>query len=260
MERTCQRAADMGLPAVAFTDHADYTPWSVPPGVPSTAKYLLAHVGTDGLLRPPELVVDRYLESIERCRDLFPGLRILSGVELGEPHWHAGAVAALLGAGRFDRVLGSLHSLPMPDGERYAELGTVMRLRPPADVVRRYLAEIPRLLEGSGAFSVLAHIDYPARYWSAEAGPFDAGAFEEEFRHALRVLAGTDRALEINTRRPVGTQIVRWWHEAGGTAVTFGSDAHRPENLARRFTDAAAIAQACGFRPGQDPYDPWPRA
>src|SRR6266446_5733836 len=29
MERTCARAVAMGLPAVAFTEHADYTPWVV---------------------------------------------------------------------------------------------------------------------------------------------------------------------------------------------------------------------------------------
>ena len=26
----CARAVAMGLPAVAFTEHADYTPWTVP--------------------------------------------------------------------------------------------------------------------------------------------------------------------------------------------------------------------------------------
>ena len=262
MERTCERAAAMGLPAVAFTEHADYTPWTVPAGVQKTAKYLRAHADADGQLRPPALAVGGYLECLQRCRDRFPGLRILSGVELGEPHWHGGAVAALLGAGQFDRVLGSLHSLPMHADDRFAELGTAMRLRPAQDVVREYLAEIPRLIAGSDAFSVLAHIDYPVRYWPAGAGarPFDAGAFEEEFRHALRVLAGTDRALEINTRLPMGKRIVRWWHDAGGAAVTFGSDAHRPENLARRFADAAGLAEACGFRPGWNPHDPWPRA
>jgi PHP domain len=29
MERTCARAVDMGLPAVAFTDRADYTAWKL---------------------------------------------------------------------------------------------------------------------------------------------------------------------------------------------------------------------------------------
>ena len=32
MEGTCQRAVEIGLPAVAFTEHADFTPWSLGPG------------------------------------------------------------------------------------------------------------------------------------------------------------------------------------------------------------------------------------
>jgi histidinol-phosphatase (PHP family) len=34
----------------------------------------------------------------DHCRDKFPGLRILSGAELGEPHWHPDQVRAVLGS------------------------------------------------------------------------------------------------------------------------------------------------------------------
>jgi len=249
MERTCARALAMGLPAVAFTEHADYTTWAVLDNGPDAP---------EGLLTPPQLVVDGYLECIQRCRDRFPDLRISSGVELGEPHWHPAAVASLLSAGQFDVVLGSLHSLPF--GQQFSEISDLYRQRRAADVLREYLAEIPKLIEGCDAFAVLAHIDYPLRDWPAEAGPFDPRAFRDEFRHALRALAGSGRVLEINTETSLCPEIVRWWRDEGGTAVTFGSDAHEPESLARRFHDAAVMAEACGFRPGPSPCDFWPRA
>lgn len=47
----------------------------------------------------------------------------------------------------------------------------------------------------------------------------------------LRVLAGTGRALEVNTRLPLDALVVRWWHQEGGDAVSFGSDAHSPDRL-----------------------------
>ncbi|MFI5841576.1 PHP domain-containing protein [Catenuloplanes sp. NPDC051500] len=238
MELTCARAVEIGLPALAFTEHLDHTAW-----LDFTA---------------PPLDVDGYLESVDRCRDLFPGLRILTGLELGEPHWHAEPVAKILAGGRFERVLGSLHSLPVPDG--IAEAGSAYLLRPAADVVRDYLTELPRLILGSDAFEALTHIDYPARRWPVDQGPFDPYAFEDEFRVALRTLAGSGRALEINTRLPLDPVIVGWWHQEGGDAVTFGSDAHRPEDLARGFPDAAAMAEAHGFRPGPRPFDWWSRA
>jgi histidinol-phosphatase (PHP family) len=257
MERTCARAVELGLPAVAFTEHVDHTSWIVLADDLDENEHFRPYANDDGTLTPPGLDVDGYLECVRRCRDRYPGLRIITGVELGEPHWHRGAVAKLLDAGRFDRVLGSLHCLPA--GEQFSEMPNLYRQRPAADVVREYLAEIPRLVTNSDAFSVLAHIDYPIRYWPARAGPFDPYAFEDEFRHALRALAGSGRALEVNTRGPLRPEIVGWWRDEGGRAVTFGSDAHRPDALARGFVDAVAMVEAYCFRAGRHPYDFWIR-
>lgn len=65
------------------------------------------------------------------------------------------------------------------------------------------------------------------------------------------------RALEINTRHLLDPVILEWWRHEGGESVAFGSDAHRPEDLAQRFDVAAAMAAAHGFRPGSQPHDPW---
>jgi histidinol-phosphatase (PHP family) len=108
---------------------------------------------------------------------------------------------------------------------------------------------------------VLAHVDYPVRSWPVErAGVFDPLVFEEEFRGALRATARSGRALEVNTRIPLHATILRWWHEEGGDAVTFGSDAHLPGLVGNGFAEAAGMAEACGFRPGPLPYDLWGRA
>ena len=257
MERSCARAVDLGLPAVAFTEHLDHTVWKVDLDALHQDDLLATLAGPDGQLTPPAFDASGYLRGIERCRERFPGLRILSGLEVGEPHWHAAAVSKVIGAGRFDRVLGSLHCLPDRDG--FAEPPSLYRHRAAADVVRTYLAEVARLIAESDVFSVLAHIDYPVRFWPAQAGPFDPEAFEDEFRHALRVLAAGGRALEVNTAVPLHPEIVRWWREEGGSAITFGSDAHEPATLGHGFADAAAMVEAHGFRPGRHPQDFWIR-
>ncbi|WP_431972537.1 hypothetical protein [Nocardia sp. bgisy134] len=97
-------------------------------------------------------------------------------------------------------------------------------------MVWAYLGEIQRVLAGSEAFAVFCHIDYAVRAWPiATAGPFDPRRFEEGFRTAMRAIAVSGRALEINTRhlRPWTPQ---WWAEEGGRAVTFGSDATSPKH------------------------------
>jgi histidinol-phosphatase (PHP family) len=258
MERTCAEATRLGLAAIAFTEHLDHTVWPVAVDGPYVDGHLTALAAPDGLLTPPRFEADGYLAAIERCRERFPNLRIMSGLELGEPHWHAAACAEVLRAGRFDRVLGSLHCLP--DGDGFAEPWGIYPHRPAADVVRQYLSGITELVTGSDAFTVLAHIDYAVRSWPhQDAGPFDPAAFEEEFRSALRATARSGKALEINTRLPMQPAIVTWWHEEGGDAVTFGSDAHLPAAVGHGFTAAAQMAEAHGFRPGRHPHDLWPR-
>ena len=178
MERTCARALEVGLTSLAFTDHVDLTPWALHGGgVPAGFR---AHVRA-GILVAEPLDVPGYLECVERCRELFPDLRILSGVEVSEPHLHEEAVAELVSSGRFDRVLGSVHSLvdlrpasdrPASEGPGGAltmgarvEIGATYAQRPALDVVGDYLAEVAIMANSSAPFSVLAHIDYPARSW-----------------------------------------------------------------------------------------------
>jgi len=263
METTCAQAVAIGLPALAFTEHADFGGWAVLAGDLDDYPHLRAFVTADrpvgdavgGTLSPPPLDVTGYMASVERCRERFPTLRILSGIELGEPHRHQQAVAQLLKSRSFDRVLGSVHSLS--DGDGFSEMPNLFRQRQAAHVIRDYLGEVVRLVEGSDDFTVLAHIDYAVRYWPGSAGPFDATVFEAEFREALRSLAQSDRSLEVNTRMSLPAEIVRWWQDEGGRSITFGSDAHKPSGLAHGFGDAVAMVEAAGFTPGRRPDDPW---
>jgi len=257
MERSCAHAVDLGLPSIAFTEHADFTRWVIEPEVVAQVRSRRpACIGPDGRFSPPPLDAAGYLACVQRCREQFPGLRILSGTELGEPHWHEDDVKAVLGAGTFDRVLGSVHSLEL-DATRLVDF--LFDRAEPADLIRAYLGETLRLVESSAPFAVLAHIDYPVRHWPREAGAFDAARFEEEYRTVLAALARSGRALEVNTHIPLPTVIVRWWYESGGEALVFGSDAHRPSIVARRFPEAASAAEAAGFHPGRYPHDFWRR-
>jgi histidinol-phosphatase (PHP family) len=252
MEATCARAVELGLPAVAFTEHVDHTRWLVTEGdLDARAR---GERGSGTFTAGP-LDVDGYLEAVARCRDRFPDVQVLSGVELGEPHWHADAVGRVLGAGDFERVLGSLHSLPLQDAA--AEPPELYRNRRAADVVRDYLVEVATMVEQTSVFEVLAHIDYPLRMWPDAAGPLEIGAFEEELRHALRTLAASERVLEVNTKGPMFGEVVRWWRDEGGRVVTFGSDAHEPSALGRRLKAAVDLVESYGFRPGRHPYDRW---
>jgi histidinol-phosphatase (PHP family) len=251
MRQACARAAQLGLAGLTFTDHADFTTLAVSDAAAAYIRQVGGQV-TEGTYRPPPLDVTGYLDSIARCRDEYQGLQIQAGIELGDPHLHPHAAAALADSGNFDLIVGSLHSLRCPAGfadvaDRYDDLAD-------ADVVREYLAEVSRMIETSGDFEVLAHINYAARYWRGRLGAYRSADFEDEYRAALRALAAGGRALEVNTSGwlPLDPALLDWWRQEGGAAITFGSDAHDPATAGHQFQDAAEMAGAAGFWPDRD--------
>src|SRR6266852_7867698 len=137
MEKSCERATELGLPAIAFTDHADFVK-----------------------VHSHQHCVDiaGYLDAVERCRARFTGLRILSGVELGEPHWFPDETAAVLAAGPLDQVLGSLHSIRLDGGMLDA---SQFRGRKGIDfptAVREYFREVLAMVDSGQPFETLAHL------------------------------------------------------------------------------------------------------
>lgn len=124
MEMTCARAVELGLGAVAFTEHADYSP----------------------IAAGAQLDVEGYRESIARCQRLFPQLQIWSGVELGEPHRFPRAAADVLLRGDFDLVLGSLHCI-VAEGQMLdcSTMGGDCSISP-EKMMREYFQETLRLL------------------------------------------------------------------------------------------------------------------
>jgi len=242
MERSCERAIEIGLPAIAFTDHADFVK-----------------------VHEEQHCVDiaGYLDCLERCRAKFTGLRILSGVELGEPHWFPAETAAVLAAGPLDNVLGSVHCVKLDgavvDASQFKEREGV----DVAAATREYFAEVAAMLDAGQPFEVLAHLDYPKRYWPAGAAAYEEKDYEAEIRTVLRAAAGTGRVLEVNTTRGdrlcPDLTVVRWWREMGGQAVQYGSDAHSPDRVAEGFRVATQMVESAGFKPARDPVSLWRR-
>jgi histidinol-phosphatase (PHP family) len=226
MARSCEQAIAAGLPGVAFTDHLDFTTWTEGDQIAAEnldpRRYTRMHL----------LDVAGYLAALDECRQRYPELRIFAGVEIGEAHLWAASAAATVARAKPDRILGSLHAI----------------------------AELLRLVEGSGIFGVLAHLDFPRRMWPRAAGTYQEQAFEAEYRAVLTALAASDRILEVNTKGPlVSVDLLRWWRECGGRAVSFGSDAHQPWRVGDKFKPAVDVVEAAGFRAGRDRFDFWRR-
>jgi histidinol-phosphatase (PHP family) len=242
MEQSCERAIEIGLPAIAFTEHADWA---------------LVHEGQQSV------DIAGYFDAIERCRAKFKDLRILTGVELGEPHWYPRETAEMLAAGPLDQVHGSIHCVRL--GGRLVD-ASQFRERPGIDfheAVREYFHETLAMVESGQPFETLAHLDYPKRYWLDGLAPYREEDYEAEIRAILVAAARTGRVLEVNTTRGhtlcPDITVVRWWREVGGQAVQYGSDAHQPDKVAEGFKLATQMVEAAGFKPASDPMALWRR-
>ena len=252
MREACERAVALGIPSIAFTEHLEFT--QALPGDAVTTAQISSSYGN----RRSALDVDAYLAAIAECRDRYPSLRVLTGLESGQPHLFGASEAAVLAGGQFDRVLGSSHAL-LHDGA-LVEISTLFPTMPVEDVVRRYFAEVLAVVRSSSPFQVLAHVDFVGRYLPRWSGPYEDTVYEPEYREVFAALAASGRALEINTKSQLTTvDQLRWWYDAGGEAVSFGSDAHEPWVVGTGFADAVAMAEAAGFRAGRHPGDWWLR-
>jgi histidinol-phosphatase (PHP family) len=242
MERSCERALEVGLPGIAFTEHADF---------------VVIHEGQHAL------DVAGYLRAVEECRAKFKSLRILSGVELGEPHWFPDETAAVMAAGELDRVLGSVHCVNIEgkpvDASQFRHLAAPVF----AAAIHEYFRETLALVESSQRFEALAHLDYPKRYWLDGQAPYREEDYEEELRAVLVAAAKRELVLEVNTTRGhilcPDITVVRWWYEAGGKGVQYGSDAHQPDKVAEGFLEATQMVESVGFKPARDPLGLWRR-
>ncbi|WP_328291570.1 PHP domain-containing protein [Kineococcus sp. NBC_00420] len=265
MRASCEHALVIGLPAISFTEHVDFTVWNAPPGGWAWDQGIRDSYddpigpGGHGHFMGAPLEVDAYQAAIEDCRHRFPDLTIRSGVEMSEVHWHTDAIRDVLSRG-FDRIVGSIHTLEdtRAPGEHLL-VDHAKDQHSPVDLLAAYLSQVEAMVASDGPFEVLGHIDFSLRHWTPDDGPSPWGQVEEQTRHVLGVLAASGRVLEVNTSIPLDLRMVRWWHEAGGTAVSFGSDAHVPSYVGRRFREVSKAVAALGFRPAQDPTAFWGR-
>lgn len=72
MEGSCARALELGLPAIAFTEHVDHASWYLARSGPYVNEHHNTLADENLVLTPPPLDIAGYLESVDRCRSSRP--------------------------------------------------------------------------------------------------------------------------------------------------------------------------------------------
>ena len=178
-------------------------------------------------------------------------LKVLFGIELGQPHFDPKGCSAMLDKKEFDFVIGSMHNL---SGDRDIYFFDYKRIDH-EKIFKEYVDELIDMAK-FGDFDVVGHLNYPARYmWAQARKTVNLANYEEQWRELFRLLKEKGRGIEINTsglRQSIGITLpplylVRLFFECGGEVVTVGSDAHTGGDVGKNITDAYALLREAGF-------------
>lgn len=228
MRDYCEKAIEIGIKEIAFTDHIDHDPAD----------------RTRGHNKYPA-----YMADIAACREEFgERLTLLAAAEVDWNRTIAPAVAAYLADKTFDFVICSVHWI---DGEY---LGVRATKHPSLAVYRQYLDEIEALVTTEDFFHVIGHFDLGKRYHTVN-GRIDIDANRAQLGRIFDAMATRGKGFDLNTsavraaaREPMpGPDILRLFREHGGEHVTIGSDTHTLETFGTNIDAAVETLHAAGW-------------
>ncbi len=246
METQVQRALELGLDEVCFTEHVDYgvmRDWDDPESVREMNGRPCRNADYPRYFA-------KLAELQEGCKDR---LTIRRGLEFGVQKHTIPQYNDLFARyeKELDFTLLSVHQVD--DLEFYPP--DFQRGRSQDEYNMRYYEELLAVARDFDHYSVLAHLDVMRRYDPAGEYPF--AKTRDIVAEILRTAIGKGKGIELNTASwryqledlQPRREILRLYRDLGGEILTIGSDAHRPERLAGNFDEARAILRdELGFR------------
>jgi histidinol-phosphatase (PHP family) len=199
----CQKAVELGLKEIGFSEHVDFEP--------KDAGYGFFNY-------------DRYLAEIENARRSFKNrLVIRKGVEIDYQRCFESDIKQWLKGKKLDFIIGSVHYLDHEIISRQMAIKKDL-----GEIYDSYFDEVGRSVQ-SGLFDVVGHFDLVRRY--ASNVKTDC---REKAKAILSKIAERQMYLEMNSkglREAFGDtspskRIVGDYLEIGGELVSVGSDAH----------------------------------
>lgn len=220
-----------GLKEMGFSDHAP----------------LVSH-------RDPKITMDfeqlpTYLEMIKDVQKQFSSeITIKIALEADFIPGFENKTLAIINDYPYDYIIGSVHFIRTWGFDDPAQL-TGWISKNVNEVYHDYY-ELLRKSAKSGLFDIIGHCDLVKKF-----GHRATESMYDEVKATAKVFKETGVAIEINTaglRKTVkemypALDCLKIYCEAG-IPLTFGSDAHAPEEVAKDFDKALALAQAAGFK------------
>ena len=240
MELMIERAIQLGLKRLCFTDHMDHD---------------YPHKGDISFIFDPE----EYVAKLQTLKDQYSKqIEILTGIELGlQPLPQVIEYYKFLHSKySFDFAIGSTHVLDYVD----PYFPVFWEHRTKDEGIRAYFHSIIdncRLFKDH--FNIYGHLDYIVRYVPTTDGKkadYSYADYADLLDEALKTIILCGKGIEVNTagyKYGLGyahpkTEVLKRYLELGGELITIGSDAHKPEHLCYDFDLVPELLKGLGYR------------
>ena len=206
----CLIAEKSGIRAICFTEHVDFN---------SEEKNL--SIVKDN--RKQNFVVEDYFSELNRLREKYSSIILLSGIEFSEPNMFPDEFA-LYSSYPFDCITAGIHHCYNSVFPGAGNLSV-------SKAIHEYYQIMQKAIE-FGGFQVMAHLDFPKLF-------FDKWIINNDVLDTiLSTMINKDILLEVNTSslnnpcdEPMPSYfIINRYVELGGNKIVIGSDAHSSDS------------------------------
>jgi histidinol-phosphatase (PHP family) len=226
-----KRALAIGLTEIGFSDHSpmrrdDFDDWR---------------------MRSDQL--DEYVEKVRKTQKDFPQLIIRLALEVDYLPGHEDWIRELAARHPWDYFIGSVHYVSDGWDIDNPKKVSLWRERDAFAVWTDYFARLTMAVE-TGFFEIIGHPDLPKKF--GHRPTCDCTTLYERFLTAVKK---HNCAIELNTaglRKDCkelypSREIIQLAFQKG-VPITFGSDAHAPEEVGMSFSEAVQLAREAGYR------------
>ena len=226
-----RRAVELGFTEIGFSDHSpmardDFDNW-----------------------RMFNSQLEEYVEKVRRAQREFPQLTIRLALEVDYLPGHEEWIRDLAARHPWDYFIGSVHyvseSWAIDDPSKLSE----WKHRDAFEVWSVYFDWLTRAAE-SGLFEIIGHADLPKKFGHRPTK--DCTPLYERFLTAAKK---HNCAIELNTaglrkdcKEIYPSRQILELAFAKGVPITFGSDAHKPEEVGMNFAEAMQLARSVGYK------------
>lgn len=236
MEDMIQEAIKLQYHTICFTEHHDdYYPYT------HGEAYDMFTLNPDAYLYEYLMLKEKYADRI----------KVLFGLELGLQPKIAQSNLTFSNQYPFDFIIGSSH-LSNEKDPYYIDF---FDDKEESVAYEEYFQSIIENINAFSNFDVYGHLDYIVRYGPNKNRDFCYAKYSDSIDTILKLLIEGNHGIEVNTsglKYNLGQthphkDILARYKELGGTILTIGSDAHKPEHMGYEFKQVNEMLLSLGY-------------